>query len=72
MLALIFVILLICVFVKLLTLAVRAAWGAAKILFTLVILPILLIALVVWGLVYIAIPVLVVIGILALIVGSRA
>lgn len=67
MLTLIFGILMLVVFGKIFTLAIRAAWGITKILFYIVFLPVVLIGLVVAGLIYIAIPVLIVIGIVALI-----
>ena len=54
------------VFGKLIGLAFRMAWGVAKILFTLVFLPVILIALVIGGLVSLALPLLVVVGIITL------
>lgn len=71
MFTLIFMILLFSVFGKLLSLSVKAAWGITKVLFTLVLLPIILIALVIGGLIYIAFPVLIIVGIVALFSGSR-
>lgn len=71
MMTLIFTILFFVVFGKLLVLAVKATWGITKILFSLVLLPIFLIALVIGGLMYIALPVLAVIGIAALLGGVR-
>lgn len=71
MLSLIFVILMLCVFGKLLKLSVKAAWGITKVLFTLVFLPIVLVVMVIGGLIYIAVPILVIIGIAALVSGSR-
>lgn len=47
--------------------AFKAAWGISKIVVTLVLLPIFLIGLVLKGLVSIAIPILVVVGIVSLI-----
>lgn len=72
MLTLIFTILLIYVFGKLLGLSIRAAWGITRILFTLVFLPVMLILLVIGGLLYIALPILVVIGIVSLLTGRKA
>ena len=71
MLSLIFVILMLCVLGKLLKLSVTAAWGITKVLLTLVFLPIVLVAMVIGGLIYIAVPILVIIGIATFITGSR-
>lgn len=64
---LLFIILMLSVFGKLAGLAVRATWGITKICFRLVFLPLALIAMAVCGLMYIALPVLVVIGIVVLV-----
>ena len=69
MLTMIFIICMIAVFGKLALLAVRGAWGLTKILFSLIFLPFILIGLVLKGLILIALPVLIVIGIVALIGG---
>ena len=71
MLLFIFVILLLAVIGKLIGLAIKATWGITKILFNIVLLPIVLIALVCAGLVYIAIPVLIIVGIVALVGPSK-
>lgn len=71
MLSLIFVILMFCVFGKLLKMSVKAAWGITKVLFTLVFLPIVLVIMVIGGLIYIAVPILLIVGIAALVSGSR-
>ena len=63
MLTLFFIILMIYVFGKLLILALKATWGLTKIFFRLIFLPFTLIALVFGGLISIALPVLVIIGI---------
>ena len=55
------------VFGKLAGLAFRATWGITKICFRLVFLPLALIAMAVCGLMYIALPVLVVVGIVVLV-----
>ena len=68
MLTLIFTILLFFVFGKLLIFAVKAAWGLSKIVCTVVLLPLVLIDLVVVGLVKIALPVLIIVGIISLLV----
>lgn len=71
MLSLTLVILMLCVLGKLLKLSVKAAWGITKVLLTLVFLPIVLVAIVIGGLIYIAVPILVIIGIATFITGSR-
>lgn len=69
MLTLLFFIMMIWVFWKLVKLSVKAAWGISKILFTLVLLPIILILLVIAGFIYIAIPILAIVGAIALVSG---
>ena len=71
MLTLLFVIMMFVVFGKLIMLAIRATWGITKVLFTVVFLPVILICMVVGGLVSVALPILVVIGIAALIGAER-
>lgn len=66
MLGFIFSILMLVVFGKLLGLAIRTSWTILKIVFTLVFLPVILIGMCIAGMLYIAIPVLIVIGIIAL------
>ena len=56
MLSLLFTILMIIVFGKLIGVAIRATWGISKILVSLVFLPMILIGLVVGGLIYLAFP----------------
>ena len=67
MLSLLFTICMIWVFGKLLFFGIKAAWGISKFVVTIVLLPLILIGLVVGGLVYIAFPILIVVGIVALI-----
>lgn len=62
-----FTILMISVFGNLIGFAVKATWGLAKVLLTLVFFPVILIGLVMAGALYIAIPVLIVAGIVSLI-----
>lgn len=62
-----FTILMIGIFGKLIGLAFKMTWGIAKILVTLVFLPITLIGLVIGGLISIALPILVLVGIVFLI-----
>ena len=69
MLNLLFVILMIMVFGKLIGFAIRAAWGISKVLVTLVFLPLILIGLVLGGLIYLALPILIVVGLVALFKG---
>lgn len=66
MLSLLFSICMVWVFGKLFFFGLRAAWGISKFLVTLVLMPLALIALVVGGLMYIAFPILIVIGLVAL------
>lgn len=60
MITLLFFILMFTVFGKLALFAVRAAWGISKVLFCLVLAPLFLIILLISGLVYIALPLLVI------------
>lgn len=66
MLEILFTICMIWVFGKLLLFGIRAAWGISKFLVTIVFMPLILIALVFAGLIYVAFPILVVIGIVSL------
>nr|WP_294680405.1 hypothetical protein [uncultured Anaerotignum sp.] len=61
-----FILCMIGVFGKLLLFGIRAAWGISTFLLTVVFLPVVLIGLVLGGLLYIAFPILIVIGIIAL------
>ena len=63
MLELLFTILMFAVFGKILWFALRATWGISKILFSVVLLPAFLIILVVSGLVTLALPILILVGI---------
>ena len=56
------------VFGKLLIFGIKAAWGISKILCTIVLLPVILIGMAIGGLIYIALPVVLVIGIIMLII----
>ena len=64
-----FIIVLIWVAWKMLIWGIKAAWGIAKILFTVLFLSLFLFGLVWAGLIYLAIPVLIIVGICALIGG---
>ncbi len=70
MFTLIFIFFTLMIFGKLFMFAVKASWGIVKILFTILLLPLLLIILVFAGLFYIALPVLVIAGAISL-VSSR-
>ncbi len=67
MLTLLFIIFMFTVFGKAAGLALRGAWGLTKILFSLVFLPVILIGMAIKGLIIIALPALIVFGILLLI-----
>lgn len=69
MLTLLFVILMFGVFGKLIVFAFRATWGVTKILFTIVLLPIVLICMVIGGLITFALPILLIIGAMTLLRG---
>ena len=71
MLTLLFSICMLWVFGKLFILGVRAAWGISKFLLTVVFLPVILIIMVAGGLLSLAFPIFIVIGIVGLI-SSRA
>ena len=67
MLSLLFIIFFFWIFGKMMVFAFRASWGIMKIMFTLVFLPLILFGLLIRGLVYIALPVLLIVGICSLI-----
>jgi hypothetical protein len=69
MLILLFTVMMIFVFGRLLIWGIRAAWGIGKMIFSLIFLPIVLIGLACTGMVYIALVVLIVCGIVTF-VGS--
>lgn len=69
MLSLLFAILMIIVFGKLVGFAIRATWGMAKVIVTLVIFPVVLIGLVLGGLLSIAFPILIIVGSIVLVKG---
>lgn len=66
MLTLLFAICMIWVFVKLFFFGIKAAWGISRFLLTIVLLPVILIVMVVGGLIYLAFPVLLIVGIVSL------
>ena len=65
MLSLIFFVCMIWVFGKLFVLGLRAAWGISRFLLTIILLPVVLIGMVLGGLIYIAFPILIVVGIVS-------
>ena len=67
MLTLLFGICMLVLFGKLLVFGIRAAWGISKIVLTIVFLPIILIALVAGGLLYIEFRILIVLGLISLV-----
>ncbi len=71
MLTIIFLLLMIVVFGKLIWLAIRAAWGITKVLFSIVFLPIILIILALSGLMVVALPVLIIVGLAALLIPKQ-
>ncbi|MCI6430921.1 MAG: hypothetical protein SPF19_15795 [Oliverpabstia sp.] len=72
MLAFIFMVLLFMVFGKILVFAVKAAWGVTKIVCTVVLFPLILIGMVVGGLIKIALPVLLIVGVITLFMPKSA
>lgn len=66
MLSLLFTICMIWVIGKLFFFGIRAAWGVSKFIVTVVLFPLILIGMVVGGLLYIAFPILIVVGIVML------
>ena len=71
MLEILFAICMLWVFGKLFIFGIKVAWGLTKILFFIIFLPVILIGMVIGGLIYIAFPILVLIGIISWI-SSRA
>ncbi|MDD7176420.1 MAG: hypothetical protein PUI69_00600 [bacterium] len=65
MLTVLFIIMMLVVFGKMFGFALKATWGITKIIFSIVLLPIFLIALVFMGLMWVALPVLIVIGLVS-------
>lgn len=66
MLSLLFMVLMLVIFGKIFGFALKATWGITKIIFSIVLLPVFLIFLVFMGLIWIALPVLLVIGVVSL------
>lgn len=68
MLTLIFMILMVAVFGKIIVFAIKAAWGISKIVCTIVLLPLFLVGLVLVGLIKIALPILLIVGLISLLI----
>lgn len=66
MLTILFLICMVWVFWKMLFWGIKASWGIAKLLVSIVLLPLALVGLVLGGLIQIAFPILIVIGIVGL------
>lgn len=66
MLELLFTILMFVVFIRIMIIAVKATWGLAKIALGIIFLPITLIVLALAGMIYLAFPILIVIGLMSL------
>lgn len=63
MLSLLFAICMIWILGKIVFFGIKAAWGISKILVTVVLLPLVLIGMFIGGLIYIAFPILIIVGI---------
>ena len=66
MLELLFIVLMITIFGKMFLFGMKATWGITKILVTVVFLPLILIGLVIGGLVSLALPILLVVGVVSM------
>lgn len=64
MLEIIFAVCMLWIFGKIFAFGIKAAWGISKIVLTVVFLPIVLVGMVIAGLIYIAFPILLIVGIL--------
>ena len=72
MLEVLFAVLMIWIFGKILIFGVKAAWGISKFLLNVVLLPVILIVLVVVGLMYVAFPLLLAMGIVYLLLFRKS
>lgn len=66
MFTLLFLICMLGIFGKLLVFGLRATWGVSKLLLTVVFFPVILIGMVFAGLIYLAFPILIIVGIVTL------
>ena len=71
MLTLIFAIMMIGVFVRLIGFAIRLSWGFFKILLALIFLPGIIIAVYASGLLYLALPILAIVGLVSLVISPN-
>ena len=71
MLTLLFIFLMFLIFGQLIGFAVKAAWGISKIVCTIVLLPLFLVGLVFAGLIGIAFPILLIVGIISLMIPKQ-
>lgn len=71
MLSIVYAVCMIWVFGKLLFWGIKAAWGISKLLVTVVLLPVVLIGMVVGGLIYLAFPVLILLGIVGFVCDNK-
>lgn len=69
MLTVLFIVLLLLVFGKILVFAIKAAWGISKIIVSVVLLPVILIAMALTGLLSVAFVILIMIGLISLVGG---
>lgn len=67
MINLIFTILMFLVFGKLFLFGLKVSWGITKFILTIVFLPLILIGMVIGGLIYVALPILIIIGIISIV-----
>ncbi|SNU08042.1 hypothetical protein SAMN06297422_11470 [Lachnospiraceae bacterium] len=72
MITLLFIILMFVVFTKIFIFALKAAWGITKIVVSLILLPIVLIAIAIAGFVYAAVAILIIIGLITFITSIAA
>lgn len=68
MLTILFLICLLWIFGKLFLFGIKATWGILKILLTVILIPVILVGMVIAGIIYIAFPILIVIGIVSFVV----
>lgn len=71
-LTILFIAFMLSVFGELISFAFRAAWGIAKVVFFIILLPLILIGLFAAGFVYIVFPILIIVGIVALVKRIKA
>lgn len=62
-----FMLLMIALFYKIIVFSAKAAWGITKVVFTIVFLPVIIIAALSVGLIYLAIPLLIIGGLISLV-----